>query len=177
VRNAADRVSDPQLANDLRDVANGLTAPNAAGAQQAFDRVANDVERTAQGGQQGQHGQNGQRDGNGSAGAGTGSTGNAASPQLPSGQQQSPAASSSPLLGADGKPIELPQGDPSGQLITTEGQPGQSNGAGDPGAAGTGGGAVQQGTVGEAGVDTNQVPYDQRGTIERYFTPNHDDGR
>jgi len=183
VRNAADQVGDPQLASDLRDVANGLTQPNAAGAQRAFDRVANDVERTAQGGQpgdtgqegqQGQQGQNGPQNGNGGSGAGTG---NGVSPQLPSGQRQSPAASSAPLLGADGKPIELPKDDPSGQSITTQGQQGRTDGPGDPGAAGAGGGTVQQGTVGEAGVDTNQVPYDQRGTIERYFTPNSDDGR
>ena len=183
VRNAADQVGDPQLASDLRDVANGLAQPNAAGAQQAFGRVANDVDRTAQGGepsgtgQQGQQGQNGQQGNNGGTGAGTGSTGNGVSPQLPSGQQQSPAASSSPLLGADGKPIELPKGDPSGQLITTQDKQGRTGGAVDPGAAGAGGGTVQQGTVGEAGVDTNQVPYDQRGTVERYFTPNSDDGR
>lgn len=183
VRNAADQVGDPQLASDLRDVANGLTQPNAAGAQQAFGQVANDVERTAQGdqpsgaGQQGQQGQNGQQGNNGGAGAGTGSTGNGVSPQLPSGQQQSPAASSSPLLGADGKPIELPKGDPSGQSITTQDQQGRTNGAVAPGAANAGGGTVQQGTVGEAGVDANQVPYDQRGTVERYFTPNSDDGR
>ncbi len=182
VRNAADQVGDPQLAGDLRDVANGLAQPNAAGAQEAFDRVASDVERTAQGGQlgatgqAGQQGQNGQQNGDGGSGAGTGSTGNGVSPQLPSGQQQSPAASS-PLLGADGKPIALPKGDPSGQSITTQGQQGRTNGTSDPGAAGASGGTVQQGTVGEAGVDTNQVPYDQRGTVERYFTPNSDDGR
>jgi hypothetical protein len=183
VQNAADQVNDPQLASDLRDVANGLTQPNAAGAQQAFDQVANDVERTAQGGQpnasgqDGPQGQNGQQSGAGGNGAGTGSTGNGVSPQLPSGQQQAPAASSSPLLGADGKPIELPKGDPSGQSITTQDQRGRTNGSVDPGAAGATGGAGQQGTVGEAGIDTNQVPYDQRGTIERYFTPNSDDGR
>jgi len=180
VRNAADRVSDPQLASDLRDVANGLTQPNAAGAQQAFGQVANDVERIAPGGQPGaagQDGQQGQQGSSGGSGAGTGSAGNEVSPQLPSGQQQSPAVSSSPLLGADGKPIELPKGDPSGQSITTQGQQGRTNGSGDPGSAGAGGGSVQQGTVGEAGVDTNQVPYDQRGTVERYFTPNSDDGR
>lgn len=177
VRNAADQVGDPQLASDLRDVANGLTQPNAAGAQQAFDRVANDVERTAQGGQPGASGQEGQQNSNGGSGAGIGSTGNGVSPQLPSGQQQSPTASSLPLLGADGKPIELPKGAPSGQSITTQGQQGRPNGPSDPGAAGAAGGAVQQGTVGEAGVDTNQVPYDRRGTVERYFTPNSDDGR
>lgn len=178
VRSAADQVSDPQLASDLRDVANGLTQPNAAGAQEGFGRVANDVEQAAQGGQQGQQGQqgqNGQQSGNGGNGAGTGSTGNGVSPQLPSGQQQSPAASSSPLLGADGKPIELPKGDPSGQSITTQDRQGRTNGSSDPSAAGAGGGAVQQGSVGEAGVDANQVPYDQRGTVERYFTPSGDD--
>ena len=186
VQTAADRVSDPQLARDLRDVANGLTRPNAAGAQGAFDRVANDVERTAQGdqpgaaGQQGQprqQGQNGQQGSDGGAGAGTGSDGNGVSPQLPSGQRQSPPASSAPLLGADGRPIELPKGEPGDQTITTREQQGRTNGAVDPGAAGASGGAVQQGTIGEAGVDTNQVPYDQRGAVERYFTPNSDDGR
>ena len=186
VRSAADQVSDPQLASDLRDVANGLTQPNAAGAQQSFDKVAGDVERTAQGdqagtagpqGQSGEQGQNGQQGQNGGAGAGTGSSGNGVSPQLPSGQQQSPPVSSSPLLGADGKPIELPKGDPSGQSITTQNGQGNANGAVDPGAAGASGGAVQQGSVGEAGVDANQVPYDQRGTVERYFTPSGDDGR
>lgn len=133
----------------------------------------------SQNGQQGQHGQagadqQGQQNENGSTGVNSGSGG---AGQLPSGQQQMPNASPSSLLGADGKPIELPRGDPNGQQITTQDPTGRGNGQIDQSAAGASGGSVQQGTVGEAGVDTNQVPYDQRGAVERYFTPSGDEGR
>jgi hypothetical protein len=188
LREAAGKVSDPKLAQDLKDLADKLTQPGANGAQGAFDQVANDIERVGQGDQtgQGQNGQNGQqgqsgqqgRQGGAQPGGGTGS-GSGASPQLPSQQQQQPAQGpATPLLGADGKPIELPKGNNNGPQINTQNPNNRGNGQTDPNAAGAGGGQLRQGTVGEAGVDPNQVPYDQRGTVQNYFTPQPaDDGR
>jgi hypothetical protein len=163
-----------------------LTGPNPQQAQGAFDQVANDVERIGSGqqgqqpGQNGQPGASGQPGQNGGQGANGGSgSGSGASPQLPNSQQgQSPTlGESSPLLGADGKPIELPKGSQNGPQINTQNPNGNGNGQTDPGAAGTSGGQLRQGTVGESGVDPNQVPYDQRGPVERYFTPPADEQR
>lgn len=123
--------------------------------------------------QQGAEQQSQQRE-SGSTGANSGSSG---AGQLPGGQQQTPNASPTSLLGADGKPIVLPKGDPNRQQITTQNPTVSGNGQGDQSAAGASGGSVQQGIVGEAGVDTNQVPFDQRGAVERYFTPSGNEGR
>lgn len=174
---AAGKTSDPQLAQDLRDLADTLTGPNPGAAQGAFEQVSNDIERIGQGDQQGQSGQPGQNGGqspNGGGGSGSG-----ASPQLPNSQQrQEPTlGQSSTLLGADGKPIELPKGNASGPQIDTQNPNSRGNGQVNPGAAGAGGGQLRQGVIGDAGVDPNQVPFDQRGTVERYFTPPADDGR
>lgn len=187
LREAAGQVSDPKLAQDLKDLADKLTRPGATGAQGAFNQVANDVDRVGQGdqqgqgqndqnGQQGQSGQQGQQ-GGAQPGGGTGS-GSGASPQLPSQQQQqSTQGPATPLLGADGKPIELPKGNNNGPQINTQNPNNRGNGQTDPNAAGAGGGQLRQGTVGEAGVDPNQVPYDQRGTVQNYFTPKPDDNK
>ena len=188
LQTAAGQTSDPQLAQDLRDLADKLTGPNPGGAQGAFERVANDIDRIGQGDQQGrQQGQNGQpgqsgqpgQNGGESKNGGGGGSGSGASPQLPNSQQsQNPTLGQpAPLLGADGKPIELPKGNPSGPQIDTQNPNGRGNGQTDPGAAGAGGGQLRQGAVGESGVDPNQVPFDQRGTVERYFTPPAEDGR
>ena len=187
VQGAADQTSDPQLAEDLRDLADKLAGPGPSAAQEAFDQVADDVERIGEGdpggqqpGQQGQQGQSGQQGQNGGASPNGGSgSGSGASPQLPNSQQGQPPAlgESAPLLGADGKPIELPKGNANGPQIDTQNPNGRGNGQTDPGAAGAGGGQLRQGTVGESGVDPNQVPYDQRGPVERYFTPPAEDER
>jgi hypothetical protein len=184
---AAGQTNDPQLAEDLNELADQLTGPNPEQAQGAFDQVANDVERIGSGqgqgqqpGQNGQPGASGQPGQNGGEGQNGGSgSGSGASPQLPNSQQGQPPSlgESGPLLGADGKPIELPKGNQNGPQINTQNPNGNGNGQTDPGAAGAGGGQLRQGTVGESGVDPNQVPYDQRGPVERYFTPPADDQR
>jgi hypothetical protein len=183
LRGAAGQVSDPQLAQDLRDLADQLNQPGANGAQGAADQVAQDIERIANGDQagqgqqgQGQQGQNGQQGNQGQQGQGAGQSsgsGSGASPQLPGQQRQTTPqqGQSSPLLGADGKPVELPKGNNNGPQINTQNPNNRGNGQTDPGAAGAGGGQVRQGEVGDAGVDSNQVPIEQRGAIERYFTP------
>ncbi len=180
LREAAGRVNDPKLAQDLRDLADKLGQPNASGAAGAFDKVAGDVDRIAQGqqpagDQNGQPGSQGQPGAQGGAqpGAGSGS-GSGGSPQLPS--QQSPSQGQqpgqpTPLLGADGKPIELPKGNANGPQINTQNPNSRGNGQSDPNAAGAGGGQLRQGTVGDAGADPNQVPFNQRGAIQNYFTP------
>ncbi len=186
LKNAAGQTSDPKLAHDLNDLADQLTGPNPSQAQNGFDQIANDVERigagqgpgqqAGQNGQPGASGQQGQNGGQGQTGDGSGS---GASPQLPNSQRSQPPSlgESAPLLGADGKPIELPKGNGGGPQITTQNPNNSGNGQADPGAAGAGGGQLRQGAIGESGVDPNQVPYDQRGPVERYFTPPADDGR
>jgi len=188
LQNAAGKTSDPKLAQDLRDLADKLTGPNPGAAQGEFGQVANDINRIGQGDQQGQQsgqngrsGQTGQQGQNGgqSPNGGGGGSGSGASPQLPNSQQsQDPTLGQpAPLLGADGKPIELPKGNASGPQIDTQNPNSRGNGQTDPGAAGAGGGQLRQGAVGDSGVDPNQVPFDQRGTVERYFTPPAEDGR
>jgi hypothetical protein len=188
LQTAAGKTSDPQLAQDLRDLADKLTGPNPSAAQGAFEQVANDVDRIGQGGQQGQQpGQNGQQGDTGQQGqnggqspsGGGGGSGSGAIPQLPNSQQsQDPTlGQATPLLGADGKPIELPKGNANGSQIDTQNPNSRGNGQTDPGAAGAGGGQLRQGAVGDSGVDPNQVPFDQRGTVERYFTPPAEEGR
>jgi len=184
---AASKTSDPKLTQDLRDLANKLTGPNPGGAQGAFEQVAKDIDRIGQGDQQGQQqGQNGQPGQSGQPGQnggqspnGGGGSGSGASPQLPNSQQrQDPTlGQSTPLLGADGKPIELPKGNANGPQIDTQNPNSRGNGQTDPGAAGAGGGQLRQGAVGDSGVDPNHVPFDQRSTVERYFTPPAEDGR
>ena len=185
LKTASNTINDPQLSQDLRSLADKLTGSNPSTTQGAFNQVASDVERIGQGeqagqqpGQQGQQGQQGQSGGQSPNGGGSGS-GAGASPQLPNSQQsQDPTlGQSSPLLGADGKPIELPKGSQTGPQINTQNPNGNGNGQTDPGAAGAGGGQLRQGAVGDSGVDPNQVPYDQRGAVERYFTPSSGDQR
>lgn len=187
LKNAAGQTGDPQLAQDLNELADQLTGPNPSQAQGAFDQVANDIERIGAGegqgqqpGQNGQPGESGQQGQQGGQNPGGGSgSGSGASPQLPNSQQSQPPSlgESAPLLGADGKPIELPKGNQNGPQINTQNPNNSGNGQADPGAAGAGGGQLRQGTVGESGVDPNQVPYDQRGPVERYFTPPAEDER
>ena len=174
LRETAGKVGDPQLAQDLIAAANALEQPNAAGAQQALNQVANDVDRLGQGddprGQGNQAGQ-GNTPGGQSAGGG-GGNGGGTTPQLPSGQRTQPSTGApTDPLGANGQAVQLPKGSPNGQTINTQNQNGRGTGAGDPGAAAAGGGQLRQGDVGEAGVDTNQVPFEQRGTVQQYFTP------
>jgi hypothetical protein len=175
LREAAGQVSDPQLAQDLREAANALEQPNAAGAQQAIDKLAEDIERLGEGaGNQGnQPGQSppGANPGQSPSGGNTGGQG-ATAPQLPNTQQSVPSTGPSTApLGANGKPVELPKGDPRGATINTQNQGNQGNSPAEPGAAAASGGELRQGDVGEAGVDPNQVPYEQRGTVQQYFTP------
>ena len=177
LRETAGKVGDPQLAQDLIAAANALEQPNAAGAQRALDQVANDVDRLGQGdgpsgqGNQGNQTGPGTTPGGQSSGGGGGNGGGAA-PQLPSGQRTQPSTGApTEPLGANGQAVQLPKGSPSGQTINTQNQNSRGTGAGDPGAAAAGGGQLRQGAVGEAGVDTNQVPFEQRGTVQQYFTP------
>ncbi len=179
LKNAANNTSDPKLAQDLKDLADQLAGNNPSATQGAFNQVANDIDRIGAGNQQGQQsgqpgqpGQTGQQGPAGGQGA-SGGSGAGAGAQLPNSQQteQPNLGSSTPLLGADGKPIELPKGNPSGPPINTQNPNSPGNGQTDPGAASTSGGQVRQGAVGESGVDPNSVPYDQRGSVERYFTP------
>jgi hypothetical protein len=172
LRGAAGQVSDPQLAQHLREAANALEQPGAAGAAGAFDKIASDINRIGQGQQGGQSDQGGDQGqtGNGQTGAGGGA--GAGQPQLPSQQRSDPAyGQSTAPLGANGQPIELPHGNSNDPLITD--QNGNNKGAGTtlPGAASAGGGQLKQGDVGESGADPNQVPDDQRGAVEKYFTP------
>lgn len=188
LRQAADQLSDPQgqLAQDLRAAADALEKPGAAGAQAAFNDLASDIERAGQGqspnqapGQSGSASsppprqQPGGSPGNAPPGPGGGDQ-PGTSPQLPGDQKPQPAPGvSTPLLGADGKPIELPKGDQTGPLIPSQGQ-GNRGGSPQqplPGSAGTGEGQLRQSAVGEAGSDLNGVPDDQREAVERYFTP------
>ena len=178
LRDAAGRVADPQLRRDLADAADALEQPNAAGAPAAFDRVASDIDRIGRGesgaGQTGtsgpsagDQGRDGARDTTGQSGGGPG-----AGQGLPGEQRQGPSyGASTPPLGVGGQPIELPQGDGRGPLIPSQGQGGRTTGPSDPGATGAGGGGLRQGAVGEAGPDANRFPLDQRGAVERYFTP------
>lgn len=167
LRDAAGRVSDPQLRRDLVGAADALEQPNAAGAAAAFDQVASDIDRIARGGAgPGQSGSPAPFPG-GQAGGGPG-----AGQGLPAEQRQGPSyGQSTPPLGLDGQPIELPRGDRRGPLIPSQGQGGRASGPSDPGPTGAGGGGLRQGAVGEAGPDANRVPLDQRGAVERYFTP------
>ncbi|MDP9375628.1 MAG: hypothetical protein M3Q65_24900, partial [Chloroflexota bacterium] len=182
----AGNVTDPQLSKDLGDAAGALDRPDAAGAQSALDRVASDVDRLGQGQQaQGQNGQpsapqgpQGQRGNAGPGGSpqsGDGG-GTGASPRLPGDQRSNPAPGpGTPPLGTDGKPVELPKGDARGPLIDSQGQGNRGNrGPTDPGGASVGDGQLRQGAVGEAGPEVNGVPVEQRGAVERYFTPRPD---
>lgn len=184
LREAAGQVGDPQLAQDLNDLADRLEQPGASGAQGAFDQVAEDIERMGEGqtpdqGQNGQPGQQGQQGQQGAAQPGGGpGNGPGANPQLPNQQQQqSNQGQAGPLLGADGNPIELPKGNNNGPQINTQNPNNRGNGQADPNAAGAGGGQLRQGTVGEAGVDPNQVPFEQRGAVQNYFTPPAEEDR
>ncbi len=182
LREAAGQVSDPQLAQDLIAAASALEQPNAAGAQQALDQVANDVDRLGQGDQPSGQGDPGNQAGQGNTpgnqgGSGGGASGGGSTPQLPSGQRTQPTTGApTDPLGANGQAVQLPKGSPSGQTINTQNQNGRGTGAGDPGAATADGGQLRQGDVGEAGIDTNQVPFEQRGTVQQYFTPQPNGG-
>lgn len=162
LRSGAAQAGDPngQIARDMRAAANALQQPGAAGAQQAFNALAGDVQQAGQGNQRGQP----QSAPSGSPGQGKGQS-------LPSGQKSQPApGQSTPLLGADGQPVQLPSGPDQGQQITT---PNSNAGGGQslPGATTAGGGELSQGTIGPAGTDPNRVPDGQRQAVQQYFTP------
>lgn len=177
LREAANQVSDPQLAEHLREAANALQRPSATGAEGAFDNLAEDVERlgegqspSGQGGDQGQ-GQGNTPGGPGGSGANGGGQGGQA-PQLPSSQRTQPSLGQpTDPLGTNGQPIELPKGSGSNATVNTQNQGGTGTSPAGQGAAAAGGGQVRQGNVGDAGSDPNTVPYDQRGTVQQYFTP------
>lgn len=178
LREAAGKVGDQQLAQDLIAAANALQQPNAAGAQQALNQVADDIARL--GGDQGQNGggnqpgQQGQQGPNAGdqPGGGNGSGSGAGAPQLPSGQRAQPSTGpATEPPGANGQPVQLPKGNANQGTINTQNQNGRGTGPTDPGNANAGGGQLRQGTVGESGVDPNQVPFEQRGTVQQYFTP------
>jgi hypothetical protein len=181
LRETAGQVSDPQLAQDLIAAANALEQPNAAGAQQALNNLADDINRL--GGGQGQTpgdqgsdpGQqpSGGTPGGQTSGGNTGGQGAGASPQLPTAQRSSQPSSgpSTAPLGVNGQPVQLPKGNPNGATINTQNQGNGGTGPTQPGSAAAGGGELRQGDVGEAGVDPNQVPFEQRGTVQQYFTP------
>lgn len=125
----------------------------------------------------GQHGTPAPGTGSGQATPTAGGTGAPVPGQLPGAQKsQSPPGTATPLLGADGKPIELPRGDQGGTPI-----PAQSNrpgsGPATPGTVGPGGGELRQRPPGDAGGEVNQVPLEQRQAVERYFTPDQQGGR
>ncbi len=185
LRDAAGQVGDQQLRRDLNDTASALEGRDAGATQSGFDRVASDIERAGQGQppdgqagppappQGGGQGQGGQQPPSGGAGAG-GGTG--AGQGLPGDQRQGPSyGQNTPPLGADGQPVELPRGDGRGPLIPSQAQGGSGGGPAEPGSATTGGGQLRQGAVGESGPDANRVPLDQRGAVERYFTPRSDE--
>ncbi|HEX5505713.1 MAG TPA: hypothetical protein VFW96_24055, partial [Thermomicrobiales bacterium] len=165
LRSGAAQAGDPngQIARDMRAAADALQQPGAAGAQQAFNALAGDAQRAGQGNQQGQP----RSAANGSPGQGRGQS-------LPSGQKSQPApGQTTPLLGANGQPVQLPAGPDQGQQITT---PNSNAGGGQslPGATTAGGGELGQGTVGPAGADPNRVPDGQRQAVQQYFTPDPD---
>lgn len=179
LREAAGQVSDPKLAQDLREAANALEQPNAAGAQQAFDNLANDVDRLGQGqapggqggDQGGQQGQGNTPGGQGGSGSNSGGSGGTA-PQLPSSQRTQPSLGQpTDPLGANGQPVQLPKGNGSNATVNTQNQGNSGTSPVNQGAAAASGGQLRQGAVGESGVDPNQVPYEQRGTVQQYFTP------
>ncbi len=197
MRRAAGQMTDPngQLAQDLKRAAEALERPNASGAEQAFNDLARDVERAGegqlqdpnegQGDQEGQQNQ-GSQGNTGNQGAQSGSQGAqnpgqpsrgggpGTAPNLPSEQRPQQPGQSTPLLGADGQPIELPKGDPNGPQVRS--QAGQNQGAPpQPGNANAAEGQLRQGDVGETGLDPNGVPLDQRRAIEQYFTPRADE--
>ncbi|CAA9562160.1 MAG: hypothetical protein AVDCRST_MAG88-1588, partial [uncultured Thermomicrobiales bacterium] len=76
-----------------------------------------------------------------------------------------------PPLGVDGKPVELPRGDRQGPTVDSQSGTGRGSGPPDPGSAAPGDGQLRQGEIGATGPDPNQVPLEQRGVVERYFTP------
>jgi hypothetical protein len=187
MRRAAGQMSDPngQLAQDLKQAAQALEQPNASGAEQAFGDLARDIERAGQGQPQGPNEAQGSQGNTGNQGAQSGPQagqnagqpggggGPGTAPNLPGEQRQQQPGQSTPLLGADGKPIELPKGDAKGPQIPS--QSGQNRGAPpQPGSANAGEGQLRQGDVGESGLDPNGVPLEQRRAIQDYFTPRPD---
>jgi hypothetical protein len=194
MRRASGQMTDPngQLAQDLKRTAEALERPNASGAEQAFNDLARDVERAGEGepqgpnegqgsqqnqGSQGNTGNEGAQSGSQAgqnAGQPSGGGGPGTAPNLPSEQRQQQPGQGTPLLGADGNPVELPKGDPNGPQVRS--QAGQNQGAPpQPGSANAGEGQLRQGDVGETGLDPNGVPLDQRRAIEQYFTPRADE--
>lgn len=165
LRSGAAQAGDPngQIARDMRAAADALQQPGAQGAQQAFNALAGDAQQAGQGDQQGQP----RSAPNGSPGQGRGQS-------VPSGQKSQPApGQETPLLGANGQPVQLPAGPDQGQQITT---PNSNAGGGQslPGATTAGGGELGQGTVGPAGADPNRVPDGKRQAVQQYFTPDPD---
>lgn len=187
LRDAANRINDSNLAQRVRDAADAVERGDAQAAQSALDAVAGDIDRAMRGADPPS------QDGQGNApvrtrpgeapqanrpaqpgdNSGGGGGGSGSSPALPGQQRAGPAyGPSTAPLGADEKPVKLPKGDQRG--ATVRGSGGGSRGAtsANPNSAGTGDGKLQQGEIGEVGPEINRVPVDQRGAVERYFTPN-----
>jgi hypothetical protein len=173
LRQAASQVegSNPDLAEQLRDSADGLQSGDSAEVAQALEDLAEAVEDMAQSqgqqqgegqqpgqgqGQEGQ-GQEGQQGSQGGGGAGNGS--------LPGEQRQQ----QSDRLGVDGVPLELEsEGDAN---TPTQGQPDDTAGGTGSGGDFSQGGASPGTDPVQAGDDPLRIPADLRDVVQDYFSP------
>lgn len=190
LRDAAGRIGDPTLRRQLEDAADALERGDGNAAQSALDSIARDIDPAARPTDGQGPGDDGARDGaartraadGNQAGRGVqpnpsgtntgGSGGTGASPALPGGQRSGPTyGPSTAPLGADEKPVKLPKGNQRGATVRGSGGGNRVGVAADSSSAGTGDGKLQQGEIGEVGPEINRVPVDQRGAVERYFTP------
>lgn len=153
---------DGVLTRDAAEVAAALEAPTAATAPAAFNQLAADIERAARG----QLRRATPRGGPSSPAA----SDTAAARGTPPAGPTPPVASPGPLLGTDGRPVELPPGPNRGTATTLPAaRPG--SGPATPGATGASSGAINGVPFSGSGADNNTVPPDRRGGVERYFSP------
>lgn len=167
LRDAARTVegSNPGLAEQLRESANGLTGGNTQSAAEALENLAEAIDQLGAGQQpgsgEGQSGgaQSGQGGASGQAGAGAGAG------SLPGEQREQP----SDRLGVDGVPLQL---DGKGDGNT----PSSGDSAQRTGGQSSGGGFTQgQANPGsdrvDVGDDPLRIPADMRDVVQDYFSP------
>lgn len=159
---ASTMTPDGVLTRDAAEVATALDEPSAASAPAAFKQLAADIERAARGQLRRA------TPGGGASSPAAGST--AAARGTPPTGPSPPVASPAPLLGTDGRPVELPPGPNRGTATTLPaGRPG--SGPATPGSTGASSGAARGEPFSGSGADNNTVPPDRRGSVERYFNP------
>ncbi|MCG8347100.1 MAG: hypothetical protein MI924_04900 [Chloroflexales bacterium] len=166
LREAAQQMeaTSPDLADQLRNSAEGLRINDQASAQ-ALEGLANAVEQLGQGqGQQGQD-QQGQGAGQGNEqGAGQGSgVGNG----LPSEQREQ--SQPSERLGVDGVPLEL-ESEGTGD-VSTDGEAQQATAPGGSAGQFERGGSTPDANRVQTGEDPLRIPADLRDVVQEYFSP------